>query len=404
VSGKRHRDTRRRGGTRRRGTGRGGGWTAAQAAYQVVKLRDELLARYPDNPLLLRNDIVTREDVIGQWIQVYRQSGISEKEALHLAAARSGHTAPLPAGTTIGSLAELMIRDAIARETAALQRAELYVVSPAMHAAAAAAAGTVTEDDLTSLTEDDVPASAGFVLLPGIQMLQQPGRPHPEEILALLWSTRTIALRTDPGVRALEIEAWVDGNGPVQVPDFIHARRLAAQAGHPFPRLMPIHHARLLLDRPPAGANHPLVDEMLDRAKAVQPTLNADGVEVGEHHGSVIDALADDWIRAYLFAFVRLCAQQIAVTTPYRELRGTVLPARPTDPVRVTQLRSFSELADVDQDRHRSYHHRWVVRMHKVRQWYPSQGLHKIIWRGPYIKGPANAPLLTGERINALVR
>jgi hypothetical protein len=235
-------------------------------------------------------------------------------------------------------------------------------------------------------------------------MLQQPGRPHPEEILAMLWATRTIVLHPGRSVRTLEIEAWVDGNGPVQVPDFIHARRIAAQAGHPFPRLMPIHHARVPLDRTPAGVNHPLIDEMLARAKAVQPSLNADGVEVGEHHGSVIDALADDWIRAYVFAFVRLCAQQIAVTNPYRELRGTDLPARPTDQVRVTQLRSFSELADVEQNHHGNYQHRWVVRMHKVRQWYPSVGSHKIIWRGPYIKGPADAPLLTGERVNALVR
>jgi hypothetical protein len=65
---------------------------------------------------------------------------------------------------------------------------------------------------------------------------------------------------------------------------------------------------------------------------------------------------------------------------PYRELRGTDLQPRP----------------NVPQDGHRRYHHRWVVPMHKVRQWYPSQGVHKIIWHGPYIKGPANAPLLTG--------
>ncbi|EST27470.1 hypothetical protein N566_23350 [Streptomycetaceae bacterium MP113-05] len=42
----------------------------------------------------------------------------------------------------------------------------------------------------------------------------------------------------------------------------------------------------------------------------------------------------------------------------------------------------------------RTYHHRWPVRMHKVRQWYPSLGQHKVIWRGPYIKGPHQAPLL----------
>jgi hypothetical protein len=42
--------------------------------------------------------------------------------------------------------------------------------------------------------------------------------------------------------------------------------------------------------------------------------------------------------------------------------------------------------------------------MHKVRQWYPKEGTHKVLWRGPYIKGPAGAPLLSGEKVNALVR
>jgi hypothetical protein len=399
VSGKRRRSTKRSPASPRHA-----GWSAAQAAYLAVQLRDELLARSPDNPLVVRIEAGTREDVIGQWVQVYGRAGLRQAEALRRAALQSGHTTPLDKGTTIGSLAESVMREAIQRQGDALQRAELYVVSPAMHAVAAAAAATVTEDDLTSLTEDDVPAPNGFLTLPAIQLIQQPGHPYPDEILALSWLTRTMATARRPALRVLEVVAWVDGNGPIQVPDFVHGRRLAAQAGHPFPRLMPVHDTRLLLDAPAPDLTHPLVAAIAAQAKAVQPTMNADGVEVGEHHGETIEALADDWVRAYLFAFVRLCTQQIAITTPYRELRGTDLPARPTDPVRVTQLRSFTELATVPQDGHRAYHHRWVVRMHKVRQWYPSEGTHQIIWRGPYIKGPANAPLLTGERVNALVR
>ena len=42
--------------------------------------------------------------------------------------------------------------------------------------------------------------------------------------------------------------------------------------------------------------------------------------------------------------------------------------------------------------------------MHKVRQWYPSEQTHKILWSGPYVKGPAGAPLLNEERVNALMR
>ena len=36
--------------------------------------------------------------------------------------------------------------------------------------------------------------------------------------------------------------------------------------------------------------------------------------------------------------------------------------------------------------------HRWVVvRMHKVNQWYPSLGQHRVCFRGPYMKGPRQA-------------
>lgn len=34
----------------------------------------------------------------------------------------------------------------------------------------------------------------------------------------------------------------------------------------------------------------------------------------------------------------------------------------------------------------------------KVRQWYPGRQEHRVIWRGPYIKGPAGAPLMVGEK------
>lgn len=36
---------------------------------------------------------------------------------------------------------------------------------------------------------------------------------------------------------------------------------------------------------------------------------------------------------------------------------------------------------------------RWVVRMHRVRQWYPSENRHKILFRGPYVKGPEGLPI-----------
>jgi hypothetical protein len=50
------------------------------------------------------------------------------------------------------------------------------------------------------------------------------------------------------------------------------------------------------------------------------------------------------------------------------------------------------------------WRHHWVVRMHKVRQWYPSLQQHKVIYRGPFVKGDSDKPLLGGEIVRGLVR
>lgn len=52
----------------------------------------------------------------------------------------------------------------------------------------------------------------------------------------------------------------------------------------------------------------------------------------------------------------------------------------------------------------RTYRHRWVVRGHWRKQWYATQSRHVPIWISPHIKGPGEAPLLTGEKVYAWTR
>lgn len=55
----------------------------------------------------------------------------------------------------------------------------------------------------------------------------------------------------------------------------------------------------------------------------------------------------------------------------------------------------------------RVYRHRWFVKAHRARQYYPSTGEHQTIWRGPYLVVPAgceDAPIIGGERVNVLRR
>jgi len=72
--------------------------------------------------------------------------------------------------------------------------------------------------------------------------------------------------------------------------------------------------------------------------------------------------------------------------------------------VRVVRLRRTEQTGGASGHTARDWQHRWVVRMHKVRQWYPSLQQHKVIYRGPYIKGPGDKLLLGGEVVRALIR
>ena len=81
--------------------------------------------------------------------------------------------------------------------------------------------------------------------------------------------------------------------------------------------------------------------------------------------------------------------------------RGQPNWQRSLDDVRVIDLRRRAHTAGAGAG-HRGLQHRFPVRMHKVRQYYPSLNTHKVIWRGPYIKGPDGAPLLTGRKALAI--
>jgi hypothetical protein len=136
----------------------------------------------------------------------------------------------------------------------------------------------------------------------------------------------------------------------------------------------------------------------------VRDSRGADSAEYDPAHD------ADFGLGAYAFAFWRLCRQPLSVVdheqvrsrdTDGSAGRGGARGPGTVDRVRIVQLRAphaCGSEAEGPTERERRYHHRWPVRMHKVRQYYPSADKHKIIWRGPYIKGPDGAPLLIGPK------
>jgi hypothetical protein len=125
------------------------------------------------------------------------------------------------------------------------------------------------------------------------------------------------------------------------------------------------------------------------------------------HPGDEIDDHDDQFALRFLYAFWRLCRQDIAQLDDAPAGHSAhVIAERAGVPaqVRVATLRPTRRADAPEPAGTRNWQHQWVVRMHKVRQWYPSENRHKIIYRGPYIKGPADKPLLGGEVVRSYHR
>ena len=122
--------------------------------------------------------------------------------------------------------------------------------------------------------------------------------------------------------------------------------------------------------------------------------------------GDQIEDRDDTFMPRFLYAFWRLCEQQIAAVGQAQVNHSAqVLADRAgvSPEVRVVRLRRAQQTGGSVRG-NREWQHRWVVRMHKVHQWYPRLQQHKVIYRGPYIKGPDGKPLLGGETVRALIR
>jgi len=67
--------------------------------------------------------------------------------------------------------------------------------------------------------------------------------------------------------------------------------------------------------------------------------------------------------------------------------------------VRVISLRRREGSGRSNGATDRTYFHQWYVRGHWRNQWYPSRGVHRPVWISPHLKGPDDAPVLTGTKV-----
>lgn len=415
----------------------GAGWTATAAAERAVRLRDDLAEKTPNNPVLVaieaaslargvrlkqrafravENKIVAATDlysVLANRPLAAIPTFPAEMREAYAAAVRhipDAEGSP-DAGRPDGIAARVAAANT-ARLVSTLHTGEVYVVSPALHQAICAAARTVSPGDLRTWRTEDVVADAGFLSFPYDQPIEVNG-PGAEagSLAGILWRRTPVYIpgeeRWHPSIAINELATYDHTS-----PDGAARQRIARRYGSPLPRLDNRSSSVAYLDLSEDDTAS-LPEDYDERTQAARDIVMDNGAfesgQTGRHVAgeAVPDPLGDFSLR-YLFCFMRLAEQRVATMSrpPAAHANGPRPPRSvEVEQVRVVHLRAAdSQRPESIEPQKRSYQHRFVVGMHKVRQWYPSEGRHKVIWRGPFIKGPEGAPLLVGEKVRALVR
>jgi hypothetical protein len=310
----------------------------------------------------------------------------------------------------------------LADEARYLAEADLYVLSPQMCEVVIAAAQTLTRQDLELLSEDDLPCPAGLVVLPYPVIVQGMTGDLGDD-RAYSWRFPSQIYR--PGRRgrltkvpAVRTSAYQDSHGPVRPDSFLNFAASARAQGTPLPpllldtvRCVPLEFAATPQQVQALQEYVAAVRRAGDQAREI---VAAQGIDenrmIGEYiPGQRLDDPDDTFMLRFLFAFWRLCEQRLAVVTEQEPNHSAqVVAARagvPAD-VRVVALRRVErdKAATGGEPGSHEWHHHWVVRVHKVLQWYPSKERHKVIFRGPFVKGDLDKPLLRGDTVTALIR
>lgn len=325
-----------------------------------------------------------------------------------------GYRPPYP--TDLRMASEMVVAD----EARYLAEAELYVLTPEMCAVAVAAAQALTLGDLELVGEDDLPGMTGLVLLPQPVIVQGmtgdlgDDRAYTWRYPSQIQRPAGSKLRLQD-IPAIRMSGYCDTYGPVRPDSFAGIAAQARAQGTPLPpllfdsvRCLPLHYNSTPGQVRDLEKYAATVRKTGDETRELAAAHGLDeGRVVGEYRlGQQIEDPNDTFMPRFLYAFWRLCEQRIA-TVDNTEVNHSaqVLAERAgvSPDVRVVRLRRSESQGNADHGG-RQWHHRWIVRMHKVRQWYPSLEQHKVIYRGPYIKGPDDKPLLDGEIVRGLVR
>ena len=334
-------------------------------------------------------------------------------EARALVFATMGYPPPYPDSWDQASA--MMLAD----EARYLADADLYVLTPQMLDVVTAAAKSLTFADLALLREDDLPSPSGAVVLLRPLVTRHPSGTLYRDVAFTWRSSSQVPLPGGMGFRRAELPAVRMSEyttAPRSNGSFMQAARAQRVALPPMLLevvwSLPLHPAT-----PDHAHDYDLLAAALRRLNAAYWQEEAHNKKAGNQDqtvgeyasGAILDQGQDGTFGSrFLYAFWRLCEQQIGAIQAApagHSAQVTAARAAVNPDVRVVALRRAGPSGrPAAQAGPHQWHHHWVVRMHKVRQRYPSLQQHKVIYRGPFVKGDMAKPLLAGEVVRGLVR
>ena len=240
--------------------------------------------------------------------------------------------------------------------------ADLYIVSPAMRDVVVTAALTLTLDDLALFGQDDLPALKGLLVLLDPLIVTTLNGQFGDDV-AYMWDGTASLSTVDENkqgrslrlgwtrVPAVQVTSFSDSYGPIQPDSFRDFASYAASEGTPIPPLM-IDGIRCVRCNWPATdeqraavENHrraALEVHAVARTQAEAIGWDEDHVEADTPGSEIVDVDGLFSVK-FLYAFWRLCAQEISEITDAdvkNATRAAAERAGTSPEVRVTQLRA----------------------------------------------------------------
>ena len=373
-------------------------WSATKTARVAVELADTMTATIRESAHLI---LETSE--VGYRTGFF----LDRRPFVSLAARRDNARQRLRDDHGVTDISAAILRrqfDCREIDTTAAMLAESdpFVVSPDILLLALAGSDSLTTDDIDMiLSPDDLDADSGWFYLPAPVTIGAQTR---------FGDLRWLQWKTDG--RAITVTGWQDTD-----PDSTLADLVGHDGGTVSPCLPVTTYVAGLSGVEYTDDERAALHERFTEHSAVERgIMRAINMIEGETDGfgeSSSSSLAVSGPPAQATAklclvLLRLVNQKIATADAYRSgVRVGNARPRDYDDVRIVRLRATERKPserDPGDGAARIYSHRWTVRMHKRRQFYPSDGRHQIVFVGPYVKGPEDAPFLPGRKVYGLIR